>query len=242
MFSYTFWHHVCHISSLTKQMWLSDSISCYFVPLLIPHSGSLEGPESIPPGHVTNLLQCLTERLNGKMAQMVQILPPIFKQPITCVVDTPGKWLANRVVQTGRFGFWLIFYFYFFLNQFVFNFTHNHLNIGLFLYSLVITTWVCLCPHSFQKSSGLLGYFIGVTKMAVEWQDLSRRTLLALTPPTKLQFPVHPTCMSLDCGRRQELPGENYTANSSQKPVTSEAFRLHTVFVTKGTTVWPHTL
>lgn len=167
---------------------------------------------------------------------------PQFSNSQSRVVDTPGKWLANRVVQTGRFGFWLIFYFYFFLNQFVFNFTHNHLNIGLFFNTVLSLRPGYACAPIHFKSSGLLGYFIGVTKMAVEWQDLSRRTLLALTPPTKLQFPVHPTCMSLDCGRRQELPGENYTANSSQKPVTSEAFRSHTVFVTKGTTVWPHTL
>lgn len=65
MFSYTFWHHVCHITSLTKHMWLSDSTSYYFLPLLIPHTGSLEMPESIPPGHVTNLLQGLTETLRS---------------------------------------------------------------------------------------------------------------------------------------------------------------------------------
>lgn len=130
MFSYTFWHHVCHITSLTKQMWLSDSTSYYFLPLLIPHAGSLEVPESIPPGHVTNLLQGLTETLRSLWMERwhgwCKSCPQFPNSSHICCC----RHTREMIGQSCRFVFWLIFYFYLFLNQFVFNFTCNHVNIG----------------------------------------------------------------------------------------------------------------
>lgn len=87
--------------------------------------------------------------------------------------------------------------------------------------------------HLFRQSSSLLVHFIGVTKMAVGWQDLLR-ALLALAPLTSLEILVHPTSRSLDCGRRES---QRQALGVGLKPATSVAFRLYTIFTTKGGSV-----